>query len=132
MQNKNDVTVVRNTSTLPAQQVGSEADFVRPSTDVYETPDAYVISVDMPGVPRNSIHVTMDQNTLVVKGTVGERYSEKSSLLFSELQRNGYYRAFNLGEGVDRDSIDARYDAGVLTVKLLKKEEVKPREIAIR
>lgn len=132
MQNKNDVTVVRKSATLPAQQAGREAEFVRPSTDVFETPDAYVITVDMPGVPRNSIHVTMDQNTLVVKGVVGERYSEKANLLFAELQKNGYYRAFNLGEGVDRDSIDARYEAGVLTVKLLKKEEVKPKEIAIR
>ena len=86
----------------------------------------------MPGVHRDAIHVTMDHDTLVVKGSVGERYGEKSTVLFAELQRGGYYRVFNLGEGVDRNSIDARYEDGVLTVRLLKKEEIRPREIAIR
>ena len=132
MSMKNDVTVVRSTSELPVRQPEREADFVRPSTDVYETSEAYVITIDMPGVPRDAIHLTMDGNSLVVKGTVGERYGVKSEFLCAELQRNGYYRTFNLGEGIDRDRIDARYEEGVLKVKLLKKEEVRPREIAIR
>jgi HSP20 family protein len=131
MQNKNDVTVVRKTP-APLSLVEREAEFVRPSTDVYETPDAYVIAVDMPGVPKESIHVSMDQNTLIVKGVVSERNTEKSNLRFAEPQTIGYHRAFNLGDGVDRDSIDATYDAGVLTIKLLKKDEAKPIEIAIR
>ncbi len=129
---KNDVTVVRSTSELPVRQPDREADFVRPSTDVYETSDAYVITIDMPGVPKAAIHLAMDGNSLVVKGAVGERYGEKSVALRSELQKSGYYRVFNLGEGIDRDGIDARYEEGVLTVKLLKKEEVQPRNIAIR
>lgn len=132
MTNKNDVTVVRSTAELPVSETGHEANYARPSTDVYETPEAYVITVDMPGVPKDVIHVTMDQNTLVVKGTVGGQYGEKSTVLFAELERNGYYRIFNLGDGIDRNSIDARYEEGVLTVRLLKKEEVRPREIAIR
>jgi HSP20 family protein len=131
MQNKNDVTVVRKTP-APLSHAEREAEFARPSTDVYETPDAYVITVDMPGVPKDSIHVSIDQNTLIVKGAVGERHTGKSNLLFAELQTIGYYRAFNLGDDVDRESIDATYDAGVLTVKLLRKDEAKPREIAIR
>jgi HSP20 family protein len=132
MTNKNDVTVVRSTAELPVRQAGREAEFVRPSTDVYETSEAYVITIDMPGVPKDAVHVTMDQNSLVVKGTVGERYGEKSTILFAELQKNGYYRVFNLGDGIDRNSIDARYEEGVLTVRLLKKEETKPRQIAIQ
>lgn len=132
MSEKKDVTVVRSGASLPSRQSDREAGFVRPSTDVYETSDAYVITVDMPGVHRDAIHVTMDHDTLAVKGSVGERYGDKSTVLFAELQKGGYYRVFNLGEGVDRNSIDARYEDGVLTVRLLKKEEIRPREIAIR
>jgi HSP20 family protein len=132
MSNKNGVTIVRSAGILPARRAGGERGFVMPSTDVYETPDSYVITVDMPGVSREAIHVTMDQNSLVVKGSIGEKEGGKPNILVAELQRTGYYRVFNLGKGIDRDSIDARYEDGVLTVKLLKKEELRPREISIR
>ena len=42
------------------------------------------------------------------------------------------YRVFNLGDGIDRTGIDAKYEEGVLTIKLFKKDETKPREIEIK
>lgn len=131
MQNKNIVAVVHKSDTQGGRPV-HESEFVRPSTEIHETQDAYVITVDMPGVPKASISVTIDQDSLVVKGTSAVVYPENASLLVDELQRSGYYRAFNLGEGIDRKSIDARHENGVLTLRLLKKNEIRTREIAIR
>jgi HSP20 family protein len=128
---KNNVAVVHH-SVMPAGLDVREAEYIRPSTDIHENDDAYVITIDMPGVSKDSVSVTIDQNSLVVKGTSGVTYPENASLLVAEMHRSGYYRVFNLGEGVDRASIDARFESGVLTIRLLKKEEVRPREIAIR
>jgi HSP20 family molecular chaperone IbpA len=131
MQNKNNVAVVHK-SDAPVGGIVRESEFVRPSTEIHETEDAYVITVDMPGVPKESISVTIDKDSLVVKGTSALQYAENASLLVAELHRSGYYRAFNLGEGIDRKSIDARHENGVLTLRLLKKDEIRTREIVIR
>jgi HSP20 family protein len=130
MTKKNDALVVQTGQSLPGQ-LDPERGFVRPATDIYESSEAYVLLMEMPGTGKDHINVTIDQNTLTVKGTVKSLHGDGARLLSGELQRRGYFRVFNLGEGIDKNMIDARYDLGVLTVKLFKKEEVRPREISI-
>jgi HSP20 family molecular chaperone IbpA len=73
----------------------------------------------------------MDRNALVVKGSVTTSREKPGRLLSGEIQTTGFYRVFNLGDDIDGTTVDARFDLGVLTVKLFKKEEVRPREISI-
>ena len=91
--------------------------------DIYETTDAYVVILDMPGSAKNSISLTVDGDLLVVKSALMD---------LKGLPARGYYRTFNLGDGIDRNSIDARFEHSALSLKLFKKESVKPREITIR
>lgn len=66
-----------------------------------------------------------------MKGVVRAHHEENANLLLSELQTAGFYRVFNLGDGIDRNNVDARFEHGVLTVKIFKTEEARSREISI-
>ena len=130
MTKNNEVAVVQRGNTLPAVAIGER--FVTPSTDIVETPDAYVLMMDLPGATKESISVTTENGTLSVRAKVEEVLRENATMLFRELKAPTYYRVFNLGDGIDRKNIEARYEEGVLTIKLFKKEESKPREIEIK
>ena len=131
MTNKKEVAVVQRENTLPMTRPELQEDYATPSADVYETSDAFVIMIDLPGAKKGSINVSMDRGSLVVKAGVEPFHKEGVKLLFSELRGKGYYRAFNIGDGIDRNNVDAQFEHGVLTIKLLKSEELKPRQIRI-
>lgn len=132
MTKNNEVAVVQRGNALPALQTEMREAYVTPSTDIFETPDAYVLKIDLPGSMKESIRVTTEDGTMSVKAKVEPHHKEGGSLLFNELKTPTYYRVFNLGDGIDRKSIDAQYEDGVLTIKLFKKEETKAREIEIK
>ncbi len=106
--------------------------FLVPLADVFESPDAFLVMLDMPGTTKEGISITIDRSLLVVKGEVRAPHTSTGTLLHNEIAGLGYHRSFNLGEGVDPANVDARYEEGVLTMKLFKREEVKPKEIQIR
>ena len=103
-----------------------------PAVDVSETGDAYVLYMDMPGTKKDAISVTVVDQTLAVKAPVTPLHGEGAAVLYREIGTGGYERRFTLGEGIDRNTVDARYENGVLTVRLLKTEASKPKEIVIR
>ena len=132
MAKNNEVAIVQRGNTLPVLRNGREEGFVTPSVDIFETPDTYVLMIDLPGTVKDSIKVTTEDGTMSVKAKVEPFHKENATLLFNELKAPTYYRVFNLAEGIDRKSIEAQYEDGVLTIKLFKKDETKPREIEIR
>jgi len=132
MTKNNEVAVVYRGNTLPAVPWGGPERFVSPSTDIFETPDAYVLMIDLPGAAKGSIRVTAENGAMSVTANVDPLHKENATFLVRELRTPTYHRVFNLAEGIDRQSIDARYDDGVLTITLFKKEETKPRVIEIR
>jgi HSP20 family molecular chaperone IbpA len=105
---------------------------VSPAVDVYETTDGYVLLVDLPGASKEGVGLTMDQGTLTVKAEAAPHHGPDARLLYRELATPLYHRSFTIGDGVDHSNVDARFEDGVLTVKLFKKEERKPREITIQ
>jgi len=102
-----------------------------PVADVYETPDAFVLMLDLPGVTRESISLTLERGEMRVKADVTSLHKEEGTFLVNEVDGSGFFRAFSIGEGIDTGTVDARFEHGVLTVKLFKSEETKPREIRI-
>jgi HSP20 family protein len=104
---------------------------VEPVADIYETADAFVVKLDMPGSSKEEIKLSIEPNRLVVRGTVGVQHGEGANVFFSEIGRKNYIREFNLSNGVNHDAIDAQYENGVLTITLPKTEHVKAREITI-
>lgn len=100
-----------------------------PSADIWETPDAIVLQLDMPGVGPDGVDVQVKHGTLTVHGAVNGERGEK--ILYAEQRIGNYHREFSLSEDLDTDSIAARMNAGVLTLTVAKAEKVKPRKIAI-
>ncbi len=102
-----------------------------PAADVYETPDAFVLALDLPGATRESISLTLEKGEMRVKADLKPRSQSEETLLHSEMPGAGFYRVFSIGEGIDVANVDARFEQGVLTVRLMKSDELKPREIRI-
>lgn len=105
---------------------------VAPAADVMETQEAYLIMMDMPGSTKDDIAVRVDQGTLHVRGRVAAHHRSAGQVLYKEVHATGYERSFTLGEGVDTEGIDARYEHGVLTLTLRKSERARPKQITIQ
>ncbi|HCV44343.1 MAG TPA: hypothetical protein DGH68_12720 [Bacteroidetes bacterium] len=132
MAKNNEVAVIQRGNTLPTVQTEMKESYVTPSADIFEMHDAFVVKIDLPGAVKDSIRVTAEDGTLSVKAKVEPYHREGGPLLFNELRTPTYFRVFNLSDGIDRKSIDAQYELGVLTLKLFKKEETKAKEIEIK
>ncbi|HOO72465.1 MAG TPA: Hsp20/alpha crystallin family protein [Spirochaetota bacterium] len=102
-----------------------------PVTDIYETPDAYSLKMEMPGVNKEDVNITLENNELEVSGKVVKDESDARNLKYSEYELLDYYRKFRVGNDIDRNSIKAELDNGILTLTLHKSEEVKPKKIQI-
>jgi HSP20 family protein len=108
----------------------AERAYVAPEVNIYETPEGYVIEAEMPGVSKDAIEVTLENNTLTF---VGHRKEERVSgnALYRESRQADYRRSFELDPAVDSAKIAAEMRQGVLTLTLPKAERVKPRKIKI-
>jgi HSP20 family protein len=103
-----------------------------PPMDLVEEGDHFVLRADLPGVSQEDVKVELDDNVLTISG---ERKSEH------EDRKEGYYRleraagrfsrSLTLPDGIDPESIQAQFENGVLTVRVPKPEERKPRRVAI-
>jgi HSP20 family protein len=102
-----------------------------PAADVYETPDAFVLMLDLPGAARETISLTLEKGEMRVKAGVSRPEAGDAGMLVNEVTHGGFFRAFTIGEGIDTANVDANFAQGVLTVKLFKSEVLKPREIRI-
>jgi len=102
---------------------------IMPLADVYETDDLYTLKLEMPGIDKEQFSVTVEENELVVHAKLDGFPQSKNSL--NEFNLSGYFRQFRLGNDIDRNSIEAGLENGILTVTFHKAEEVKPRRIAI-
>jgi len=102
-----------------------------PTTDIYETENEYNLKMEMPGVPRENLEVTLENNELEIKGRVTEESGKEDKLKYSEYKLLNYYRKFKIGNDVNKDAINASLDNGILTLTLNKSEEVKPKKIEI-
>lgn len=103
-----------------------------PQTNIVEKDDNYLVSVELPGVSKDDVKITMVDNALTIKGEKNQidKVDEKN---YYRIERNfgAFQRTFRLKEQVDINKIHATFKDGILTIDLVKKEEVKPKEITI-
>ena len=101
-----------------------------PLADVEETDDAYVIEIDLPGVQREDIDIQLTDRQLTVSGEIKEK--ERTGILRRRTRRVGQFQySVTLPADVDADEVTAHLDDGVLTVRVAKPEQAKPRRIEI-
>jgi len=110
-------------------QVREEARYYRPAVDVSETTEELILRYDMPGVHRGNVDIVVEKNTL---GVTGKADAEESGTpTYRETRVGDYRREFTLPEDVDTEHVEAKMDAGVLTIKISKRAQAKPRRIKI-
>lgn len=122
------VPTTKSEGKVPATR--EEGRFLRPPVDIYETADGLVVVVDLPGVPKEAIDIRVENDILSIHGR--PEYVLAGSELRHEFELLPFYREFELGRKIDRKGIDAQLRNGVLTLRLPKSEEAKPRKISVK
>jgi HSP20 family protein len=103
-----------------------------PRADIYETENEISVIVDLPGVDKNSLEISLEKNILKINGYVSQEDPEGYSLAFAEYQIGDYERSFRLSNQIDQNKIDATINDGVLKLRLPKAEAAKSRKIAVK
>ena len=106
----------------------SEARYVTPPVDIFETDEGLTVVADVPGLDERSLEISVDQGILTIEGKAGFGSGE---LLWREYAMDGYWRQFQLPDTFDAGKAKAEVKHGVLTLHLPKAEAAKPRKIAI-
>jgi len=104
--------------------------FVAPAASVVEATDGYTLEVEMPGVNKEGLEVSVENNELTI---VGRRSlpAVEGALIHRESRPENYRRTFELDPSIDANKISAKIDQGVVTLTLPKAEHVKPRKITV-
>jgi HSP20 family protein len=104
-----------------------------PAVDIYETADQdVVVKVDLPDMKREDIKVTFENSVLSIEGQRQFKH-ENTDRRFWRIERGhgAFRRSFTLPSTVDPSKVEAAFQDGVLTVKLPRREEARPRQIEI-
>jgi HSP20 family protein len=114
------------------QQPGSQAVPMR--VDVSETDNTYTVKADLPGVPKESIHVDIDGNRVTIRAEVKRESEQKKGerVLRSERYFGSFARSFALTDEVDEDKAGARFENGVLELTLPKKAVSGAKRLSIQ
>jgi len=103
-----------------------------PAVDVYEDEHQITLKVEVPGIDQKDINISLENNTLTVRGERKFEKEEKEENFHRIERRYGSFsRSFTLPNTVDPDNVRANYENGVLHIELAKRAEAKPKQIKI-
>ena len=117
----------------PSREEGFASAAFLPPADVYEDENHVTLKLEIPGVDENDLDIRVENNTLVIKGERRfEEEEKKENFHRIERQYGNFVRSFNLPSSVDPNNIEADYDKGILTIRMTKRAEAKPKQIQIK
>ena len=104
--------------------------FVAPPASVIEAGDGYTLEVEMPGVSKDGLDISVENNELTI---IGRRSLPvvQGTLIHHESRPENFRRTFELDPSIDANKISARVEQGLATLTLPKAEQVKPSKIAV-
>jgi HSP20 family protein len=116
---------------LHSQQQGSATAWA-PALDISERKDAYLVTVELPGVQADDLEITMEDGLLTIQGE--RHFAHDSSEQFHRVERRygAFRRSITLPAHVMAEGIEASFDKGVLQILVPKAEEAKPKRIQVR
>jgi HSP20 family protein len=100
-----------------------------PAADVCDQKGEYLIAVDLPGIDRSALEISIDDNRLTIKGT---RVAADTSPARMERPKGRFLRTFSVPGSVNQKGIHASYKDGVLEVRLPKRKEETAKRIEIK
>jgi len=104
--------------------------FVAPPASVSETGDGYTLEIEMSGVNKDGLDISLENNELTI---IGRRSwtAVEGTLIHRESRPENFRRTFELDPSIDANKITAKIDQGLVSLTLPKAEHVKPRRIAV-
>jgi HSP20 family molecular chaperone IbpA len=102
-----------------------------PTADIFETEPALTVVLEMPGVDKNNVDISIEDGILTVQGRLDFAKYEGLQPVYTEYNIGHYRRSFSLSQKIEQAKISAELADGVLTLVLPKAEEAKPRRITI-
>jgi HSP20 family protein len=98
--------------------------------DAYTTEDAIVLKADVPGLKPEELEVTLEGDTLTIRGELKNRV-ENQNYILRERASGAFERVLTINTPIDTGKVEATFEDGVLTLKLPKAESVKPKQIKV-
>ncbi len=103
-----------------------------PALDVHDEKDNFLVKIELPGLKKEDIAITLDKGVLTVSGErKQEREAKEGETFRSERFFGRFQRSVTLPAAVDAAKVTAAYKDGILTIDLPKAEEAKPKQIAV-
>ena len=99
--------------------------------DIFETPDALTVVLEMPGVDPNNIEASVENDVVTIEGRIDFTRYEGMQPVYTEYNVGHYGRSFQISNKIDQGKISAEMKDGVVKLVLPKAEQAKPRKIKV-
>jgi HSP20 family protein len=129
MSEKSEVTSRESAERQGREETGAA---LRPPVTIFEDAHGITVEADMPGVSKDRLNVQVDKDTLLVEGDARIEMPPGMEPLYADVRATHYRRSFTLSGELEPDKIEASLKDGVLTVRIPKRAEVRPRKIEVR
>jgi HSP20 family molecular chaperone IbpA len=103
-----------------------------PAVDIFEDAHGITVQAEMPGVAKDRLNVQADRNALLIEGEAQIDMPKGMEALYADVQATRYRRSFVLSGELEPERIEASLKDGVLTVRIPKRAEFRPRKIEVR
>jgi HSP20 family protein len=131
MAEKTVPTAAKERTTANREETRSQERYVTPPVDIYENGDGLVVKADLPGVAKENLDVRVENGLLTIQ-TNPAHNTGNGAPIYREYELIKFFRQFELSDKVDQQKISADLKHGVLTLKLPRAEEAKPKKIDVR
>lgn len=132
MASKQELQVQQKRELDKKQETTIPARIFVPNADIYEDDNALNVILEMPGVDKSNVEVSVEDGVLRVGGRLDFSKYERLQPLYTEYNIGNYSRSFTLSNKIDQNKIAAEMKDGVLSLKMPKVEEAKPRTIQVK
>jgi HSP20 family protein len=105
---------------------------LRPPTDIFEDDEGITLQMDVPGASRERLALQVNRNQLDVEADAQIEMPQDMEAVYADVRATHYQRTFALSSELDADRIDATLKDGVLTLRIPKRAELRPRKIEVR
>jgi HSP20 family molecular chaperone IbpA len=127
-----DVTTTKESASMDQSKAKEEQLVLRPLVDIFEDAHGITVQAEMPGVTRDRLNIQADRNNLTIEGDAVIDMPAGMEAIYADVQATRYARSFVLSGELETDAIDAKMKDGVLTIRIPKRSEFRPRKIEVR
>ena len=122
----------RESSEVEAARAREAELALAPPVDIFEDAHGITVQAEMPGVSKDRLNVQADRNSLLIEGDATIDMPAGMEALYADVQATKYRRSFVLSGELEPDRIEANLKDGLLTVRIPKRAEFRPRKIEVR